>query len=351
MNKLKVVVSSRSVVTLILWILFFWAIFVCKDVLMLIFASFVIASALLPVVDWMSNKMPRGLAVGIIYSLGFLALAVFFIPFYIVLIEQLREFIRQTPTYITEIDKLVTFMKASSKGTLPVPHVSDLLSTSTALGKNIVDQSINLTVNIVGGMIAAFTLATVVLFFLLDKEKIKSGFLKFFPKDAREITEEITINISHKVGGYVRGQLIIMFLTGLLTAIALYVAGVKFALLLGMLAGLMEIVPIVGPILAAALAIIVALTQSPILAVITLAIFFTVQRIQNHILSPWIFGKFLDLHPLIIIFAILVTASTLGIIGVILSPAVAAAVFVLIQELYLKRINPENEPNPLINNT
>lgn len=350
MNKLKVVVSSRSVVTLILWILSFWAIFVCKDVLMLIFASFVIASALLPTVDWMSKKMPRGLAVGIIYSIGFLALAVFFIPFYVVLIEQLREFIRQIPTYITEIDQLVTFLKSSSKGALPVPHVSDILSTSTTLGKNIVDQSINLTVNIVGGMITAFTLATVVLFFLLDKEKIKSGFLKFFPKDAREITEEITISISHKVGSYVRGQLIIMFLTGLLTAIPLYLAGVKFALLLGMLAGLMEIVPIVGPILAAALAIIVALTQSPLLAFITLVIFFTVQRIQNHILSPWIFGKFLDLHPLIIIFAILVTASTLGLIGVILSPAIAAAVFVLIQELYLKRISPEDEPNPLINN-
>lgn len=340
MTKVKIVISSRSVITLMIFALLAWITYLSKDVLLLFFASFVIASALLPSVDWLSKKMPRGLAVAAIYTTIFLVMATMLVPFFYVISEQVNEFIKQIPSYMNEINKLIDYMRFNNS--IQIPNFSEMLSTTTGIGKNIVNQSINLTANVMGGFIAAFTLATIILFLLLDKTEITKGFLKFFPEDTREKTEYIAKTISHKVGGYVRGQLIIMFITGLLTGIALYFAGVKFAPLLGMLAGIMEIIPIVGPILAAILAAIIATTQYPLLGLITIIIFFVVQRIQNHIISPWVFGKFLDLHPLIIILALLITASTIGVIGVILSPAIAAAVYVLIQELYLKEINEEN---------
>ena len=109
----------------------------------------------------------------------------------------------------------------------------------------------------------------------------------------------------------------------------------------GILAGLLEVVPIVGPILAALPAVLLALLVSPWLALVVVLVYLIIQRAENFF-TPFVYGKFLDMPPLIIISVILIAGAMLGVFGVILSPAIAAAIFVLIQELYLKKINDEN---------
>jgi len=312
-----------------------------KDVILLLFASFVITSALYPIVDWMSKKMRRGLAVAIVYLTGLLILFVLSVPFFAILIKQIREFIQDFPRYWSTVQVLINRGEILIESTGYIPDYSQALINLTSFSKDLVNQSISLTVNIVAGIVMAFTLAIIVLFLLLDKEEIKNGVLKFFPVDCREKTEFIITTISKKVGGYVRGELLLMLAVGTLTSICLAIAGIKFAFLLGLIAGLLEIVPIVGPILSAVPAVIVALADNPWLALYVIAIYFVIQRFENVLLTPLILGKFLELHPIIIITAILMSASTLGIFGVILSPAIAASIYVLVHELYLKKINEQ----------
>lgn len=339
MNTIKIVISPRSVVLVLAFLLLSWLIYQSKDIILLLFASFVIASALFPVVDWLSKKMPRILAVSLIYLIGFIILATVLIPFFSVLIGQSQEFAKRLPVYTKEIYNFITDLQITTGGLFP--DFQEILSSTANMGQNIVSQSINITINLFTGIVAVFTLAVIVFFLLLDKKELKDGLLKFFPEQMKEKAESITKTISQKVGGYVRGQLLLMLAVGLLTALGLTIIRVDFALLLGLLAGILEIVPIIGPVLSAVPAIIVALAQDPWLVLWVILVYLIVQRIENSFLTPLILGKFLDMHPLIIIAALLFAASVLGVIGVILSPAIAAVIYVLVQELYLNRINPK----------
>ncbi len=343
MNSVNITISPKSIIALIAFIIGTLFIYHTKDVFLLLFASFVIASALYPTVDWMSKKMNRAIAVTIVYFIGFLIISVLSVPFFTILIEQAHEFTRVFPKYWANVQDLINKGEILIESTGYIPDYSQTFAGLTSFSKDIVNQSINFTVNLVSGIILAFTLAIIVLFLLLDKEEIKNGVLSFFHVEHREKAKSIITTISKKVGGYVRGELLLMFAVGILTFISLAIVGIKFAFLLGLIAGLLEIVPIVGPILAAVPAIIVALADNPWLALYVLIIYFVIQRFENVLLTPLILGKFLELHPIIIITAVLTAANTLGVFGVILSPAIAASIYVLVQELYLKKINSEHK--------
>jgi len=340
MNTEKNIISSKSII--LFFAIAFLSVFIyqIKDVLLLLFASFIIASALCPTVDWMSKKLPRGLAVFIIYTIGLIIIATVLVPFFAVLIEQTQEFIKQFPSYANELEKFTSHLKIISRNYGMLPNTLQMMSPASKLGENIVSQSINFTISFITGIVAAFTLAVLVLFLILDKEELKQGFLKFFPEEMRNKAESITSTISQRVGGYVRGQLILMLTVGLFTSIGLFLLKIKFALLLGLIAGVLEIIPIVGPILSAVPAVLIALTYSPITAIWVIIVYLVVQRIENSVLAPLILAKFLELNPIIIVVSILIAASTLGFAGVILAPPIAASVYVLVQELYLNRINP-----------
>jgi len=315
------------------------SLFLIKDITLLFFTSFIIASALNPAIDKMSRKIPRWLSVLIIYLVGFLVLALFLIPLVNIIIQQSILLMQNAPDYWTKLySELNIFLHK-------VPWISPVVSqfTTTAAGysQNIVAGSINLTVSLMQGLAIIFTLAMVVLYMLLDKEQLKRGYLRFFPLNIRDRAESISSSISRKVGGYVVGQLLSMIVVGILTSLGLFAIKVNFAVLLGAIAGVLDIIPVVGPVLAIVLAVIVAFGQSPWLAVWTILIYILVQWVTNTFIRPAIFSKFLDLHPLIIIFALLVSATWLGVIGVIIAPAIAATVCVLIEELYLNNINSE----------
>lgn len=339
MNTTKIVISSKSVIIMIAFLVSALFIYQIRDVLLLLFASFIIASALFPIVDWMSKKIPRGLSVLIVYLIGIIILATIFIPFIAVSIEQTREFIKQSPLYFQEISKIISGWRLDFKNYGIATNLSELFSNYSDIAQHIVNQSINFTIALIAGIIAAFTLAVMVLFMLLDKDELKKGFFSLFPVSTRQKAEEISITITRKVGGYVRGQLLLMITTGFFTTMVLLLLKVKFALLLGLLAGLFEIIPIMGPILSSIPAILVTLAQNPSLTLATIVAYLIIHRIENSFLAPLILGRFLEVHPLLIIVSILIAASTLGIAGVILAPPITAVIYVLVQELYVKRIN------------
>jgi len=340
MESVKIVISAKSVLLFFGILSLIWVLYQARDVILLLFASFIIACALIPVVDCLSEKIRRGLAVFIIYFVGFLVILTVLIPSLLILINQSLGFIKELPAYLKEVDKITNHLQIMTQSAKFLPNFAQI-TKSSHLGENIINQSISLTINAITGLIAAFTLSVLVLYMLLEKNELKSGLLKFFPQELREKTEIILSTISKRVGGYVRGQCLVMLSVGLFTSLGLYIIGVDFAFLLGLIAGLLEIVPIVGPILSAIPAVIVALAKGPWIALWAVLIYFTVHRLENSFITPIILSKFLEMNPLIILCALLFAASTLGLVGVILAPPMAAAIYVIIQELYLKKINPD----------
>ena len=100
-----------------------------------------------------------------------------------------------------------------------------------------------------------------------------------------------------------------------------------------------DIVPIVGPALALVVILLTVYKLGAVKVALVIAVFAFAQWAENNLVRPYIFSKFLDLHPLIIYFFLFVTAQYLGVIGVIFAPAIAATVCVLVEELYIKNVN------------
>ena len=155
----------------------------------------------------------------------------------------------------------------------------------------------------------------------------------------KQRAKEVYESIEKKVGGYVIAQILSMTTIAILTAIGLMLLDVQYSVLLGLIAGLLDIIPIVGPTIALVLGVLCALQQGWIVVLLVVVVYLVAQWISNNFIRPYVFGKFLDLHPVIIIFAFLIAAQFLGVWGVILSPAIAALLLTLFDELYLKTIN------------
>lgn len=308
-----------------------------QDIVMLFFVSFVLASALNPIVEFISKKTSRTVAVLLIYLIGLISVVLLFIPLIDILLEQVISFVKNLPGYTNNIsclmNSVVKYFHAS------MPPSEQIIPATSGFGQHFITESINFTMGIAGSFIIVFTAAMIVLYMLIDKEELRAGFLKFFPKKNRAKAEAISASISRKVGGYVIGQLVMLLGVAVFTTLGYWVLKLNYFILLGILTGVLDIIPIVGPFIAITLAILVALAQKPVLAVWVFIVFMCVQWGTNTFVKPAVFSKFLDLHPLAIIFALLVAAAKLGVVGVIVSPAIAATVCVLVDEFYLKKIN------------
>jgi predicted PurR-regulated permease PerM len=185
------------------------------------------------------------------------------------------------------------------------------------------------------GMVA---LAFILIFTILNPGPLVDGLLSLFPiayvKDARTISKQI----SDKLTIWVEGTFITMFSVGLMCWLGLMILGVDFPVLFGIIAGLLEVIPTIGPVLSAIPPMAVALIDNPIKALYVAILYTAVQQVESNLLVPYVMSTKLRLHPLSLLFAILVLASLLGIFGALIATPTVAVIKVLYEEIYLNRV-------------
>lgn len=315
-------------------------------ILMLFFGAYVIACALNPYVSKLMQKMKnRTVAASLVLFGSIAAIIALFIPIAFVAYKEIKTFLITMPEKITDFSNF--FMNTKIYGH-KLPEMVDLdtiLGSSSSLAQGVVNQSLNFTVTIFQLVMISVALTMIVYYILIDKTYLKQKFLEFFPPDLKDKANEILTNISNKVGGYVRAQIISMAAVGVMISIVLVIFGIEYATLLGLVSGLLDIVPILGPTIALSIIILVAYPAGLVKIVLIIIGFLAVQQISNYVVRPVLFGKLMELHPLMIFLALFLAEQFLGFWGVILSPAIAATVCVLIDELYLSPINLKLKEN------
>lgn len=335
----KEYITAKNLIFLILVIIASVFLYQIKVVALLFFASFVIACSLNPIVDKLSTKFKRPTATTLVLMGTLTVSFAFFIPIILVAINQFQGISTILPEKINYIQDFIFNHQFYGHKIPEIINFDALIKSSSPFATGLLNQSINLTLSVAQSILFFLAICMIVFYFMVDKTLIKEWFIKIFPKKMKGKASEIYETISHKVGGYVIAQILSMLAVGILTAIGLAVIRVDYALLLGLITGVLDIIPVIGPTIALILCIIMGYQMGPIGIVLIIVVFIGAQWIINNFVRPVIFGKFLDLHPLIIIFALLVAAQFLGVWGVILAPAVASLVCVLFDELYLKPIN------------
>lgn len=335
----KKYLTTNNVTFLILIIIAMAFISQIKVIALLFFASFVIACSLNPIVDKLEKKMKRPTAASLVIFATLAISFAFFVPIIVVAIKQVNGFMTILPEKLDLIQDYILNHRFYGHKLPEMINFDALIKSSSPVATGILHQSINFTIAFFQSILFFLAICMIVFYFLADKDVIKDGIIKIFPRKLQKNASGIYEDISHKVGGYVIAQIINMFAIGLLTAIGLFLVKVDYALLLGLITGVLDIIPLIGPTIALVLCLLMANQMGLLGFGLVILAFLTAQWISNNLIRPVVFGKFLNLHPLIIIFALLVAAQFLGVWGVILAPALASLVCVLFDEIYIKMIN------------
>jgi len=331
--------TAKNIVFFILAILFIIFITKIKDIAILFFASFVIACSLNPLVDKLSKKLNRSLASGLVLMGVVLIVSLFFVPIIGMAGHEIKSFIEHIPAYFDNIKEFVRNTPIINKSQLAQIDIADFISSASGVTTSFVNKSINASANFASAMIYLLAALIIIYYFMSDKDTVKNAYLMLFPPQMKQKAEDILESISKKIGGYVVAQIVTMTSVGFIMALGLMLLKVEYAILLGLITAILDLVPVVGPAVALGICLLTAYKAGPLTIVLIFVTFGIAQVVQNNFVKPFIFGKFLDIHPLIIYLFLFITAQYLGVVGVIFAPAIAATVCVLFEELYIKNIN------------
>jgi len=189
-------------------------------------------------------------------------------------------------------------------------------------------------INIFGGIFNAIMILIISVYLVVQDKSLKIILASLIPEKHQSYIADLAQRIQEKLGAWLRGQLVIMIIIGILCFIGLVILKVKFALTLALLAALFEIVPFVGPVISGAVAVLIALTQSPFLALFVLILYVVVQQLEGHIIAPQVMKRVAGLNPLIVIIALIVGGKIAGLLGVVVAVPLAAALSVLLKDYF-----------------
>ena len=322
-NKTQVVISPSIVVFTIAFLGFVYFLFSIKNILMLVFLAFILMVALNPAVNRFHKKLhlPRGLSITLAYVLFF---------FLIAAVTALV-----LPPLTSELVRLVK--------TIDLPYLQSMIGSNFQFSNleigSLVNQftsSINFLVSAVTSTFTSiFTLITLMIisfYLMLDRPNLYKK-ASWFAKNKKQIAqaEEFIDSLEKQLGGWVRGQVILMASIALMTYFALTILQIPFALPLAIIAGLLEILPNLGPVVSAVPAIAIAyINFGPGMAVAMVVLYTVIQQLEGNLLVPKIMRKNAHVNPLVSIVSILIGLQLGGVIGALL----AIPVYITLRAVY-----------------
>lgn len=285
-------------------------------------------AALSPSVEYLrKNKVPRPIAVVISYFATLALLVLLIIPLIPFVAAQVQSLFHRFPSYLNQAADLLGF------DVNPAQINSFISSEFNSISKNAFD----FTRRVFGGLFSVLTILVVSFYLLLDYTRIKRSIIGLFPKHSEPEVEAVLMRIEEKLGAWLRGQIVLSLSIGVLTYLALTILGLEFALPLALIAGILEIVPTIGPIISAIPAVIVALSVSPTMTLIVIAMYIVIQALENNILVPKIMQKAVGLNPIIIILSIIIGNELIGVLGALLSIPFVSMLVIIFDSLRSER--------------
>ncbi len=309
---------------------------VLRAVVIPLVLALIISYVLRPIVDLLeSRRVPRGIGVVITYAAVLLVFVLMVINLLPAIITQGNALIQLLPKYLAAINGILDHMTLLAK---VMPH-GIRLGLEKAMGSAEADLVSGLSRSIKGvrgvfnGAFMALIIPFFVFYFIKDQAFFSTLILRLFPKNRQATVQKILAGIDESLGKYVRGQLFVMFAVGIVTLAGYLLIGMPFALFLALFVALTNVIPYLGPFIGATPALIMALGISHSMLVKVLIVNLIVQQIEGNVLSPWIMGKSMKLHPIFIILAVLFAGQIGGIMGLIFAVPVLAVGKVIIEQI------------------
>jgi predicted PurR-regulated permease PerM len=331
--------QSRSLtpVSFILAVVAIYFLYKIQIVVVLLIVGIIFATAIARPVELLHRRgLGRGPAILIVYLAILGALTGVFYLLIPPLASEATRFARAAPEQIqtwrtaleTNSNPLIrnaatrafqSFGEQEEGGGVPIP--------SSAAG-----AALGVVSGIGGAIVTAFTLFLIAFYWISERSLIKRAVVSVFRPSQRRRVLHLWDEVEGKLGAWIRGQVLLMVIIGVLATAVYGIMGLPFWLLLGVIAGLTEAIPNVGPILGAIPAVLVALTVDWKLALAVVAFVTVLQLLENAVLVPRIMKGTVGLSPLTVILAILAGSEFRGVVGALLAVPIAGAISVILAD-------------------
>lgn len=280
------------------------------------------------------NKMNRTAAVALIYFvlIGSIIIAlVYIVP---IIILELNKLIDTLPFYTSEVQRILANVKTKYLASLPlsfqeiidrnINRMEELLLSSLQKVADAIIGIFSSILSIILGPILGF-------YFLKDLDKIRQNAILYIPASYRKIVIQWFESFGSTLGRYLRSQLIVSIIIGILTTLSMIILGVDFAFLIGVVAGITNIIPYFGPLIGTMPAVAIAVLRYPYKIPWIIVLMLIIHQLESGIISPHIVGEHVGLHPITVIFTLLIGGTFFGLVGLVLAVPVAALIKLVIQ--------------------
>src|SRR3989344_647838 len=344
-------IKFKTIFFITLGIIFVWFMYIERAILTPFILAAIFAYIFNPVVDFFYHKvkLPRTISIFIIYLL--IMGSVIFLS--VVLTRRIIDESSELKDYVTNLIE-TTKQQANTLPDFIQPLINETL-VSLERSKFFSTESIFILFpKAISRIVSLFIFLFSAFYFLKEGRSMIDKLLNLVPGKNRIEVEIIARRINAVLGGYLRGQILLIFIVSLVLFAALSILGIKFALILAIFSGFAEVIPIIGPITATSVVALVAFVTgsanfslNPMqAAIIVIIVYFTVRQIQDYFITPYVMGRISKLPPLIVLFAVLAGGHIWGVIGFVLAVPIAASIKIVLQ-FFLDKINEKKPSFPL----
>ena len=356
---MRIEIPTRTIIKVIVTLVAIWLVLKVISIFLLLLLAVLLCLALLPLVRRLENRgMGRGSAAASVFGGMLLVFAGFLWLIVPQLVTQTQNLIDTAPEYVDNFDRVLdryptvrneidTYLGIGDKSPLEEaasettqaqsqgPVTAETVTTGAA-------KVLQVTTRVLGGLANTFFVLVLAFYLLIEGERTWRYFARYMTPTLRYRFHRLGPELTNVVSGYVIGQAIISTTFGVFTYIVLWVLDVPQPLLLALGAGILDAIPIVGVPVATVVAMGIGLSVSWQTSLIILAAFVIYQQFENYLMLPRVFGNTLQVTSLSILVGVLVGGQLMGILGIVLSLPLTAAIPV-IERVWREVVPPEIE--------
>lgn len=324
----QVVISIKTILFSFLMLLAGYILYRLGPIFAILLIAFLIVISVEPLIrylmtkDFMNSPVSRGLAVVSTY----LVILLIFIG---ILTIGIPPIVGQFKKMIFVLIDFLNGLNVNGAG------IDKYLTEAVTQISDVSGGVLSATLSVFSSLATLVSLLIISIYLSLDWPNIKDRMFSLFPDNIQDEAKDTLIDIENNIGYWIKGQLVLMLIIGVISFIGLFILGVDYPLALGLIAGLLEVVPMLGPVLSAILASIIGFSISPVKGFGVIVLFTVIQQLENNLLVPKVMQKVSGFSPLVILLALLIGSEFFGVIGALIAVPVTMIGSIIIKKVLL----------------
>ncbi len=306
-------------------------------VLILIVVSLFLAAGLNPSVEWFQRRgMRRSLAVTMVTVLVLCGVAAFLWAIVPVITDQVTKITDNAPGWLDQLQQNRRVQDLDERYDV-IDKVRDYVQKGD-FGSSLFGGVLGFGLRLLGALANAFVIIVLTLYFLSSLEATKHAIYRLAPASRRERVSKLGDQVVASVGGYVAGAFIIAVCAGLFSLVFLFIVGLgEYAVALAFVVMLLDVIPMIGATIGAVIVSAIGFATDVKIGIACVIFYVIYQQVENYIVYPRVMSRSVDIPAAATVIAALVGAALLGVVGALLAIPTAAAILLIVREVFIRR--------------